>query len=139
MKYKFSPMEFQKTLSNMGYGVGAGPEWWRALFKSLDVGEDGAVSLQDMYDALVLDLPPLPGQGGALGGTAGSVFFSGGEQGRSAGSSPSPQRAFSPNSPLRSTMDTTASRGRAIWENECQVCGAALSADTVFCRSCGTR
>merc|ERR1719161_142503 len=59
MKYKFLPPEFQTTLSYLGYGEGAGAEWWRMLFRSLDVDEDGAVSLQDMYDALVLDLPPV--------------------------------------------------------------------------------
>lgn len=59
MKYKFAPQEFQKALSGLGYGVGAGADWWRALFKSCDVDEDGLVSLQDMYDALVLDLPPI--------------------------------------------------------------------------------
>jgi len=136
MKYKFSPMEFQKTLSNMGYGVGAGAEWWRALFKSLDVDEDGAVSLQDMYDALVLDLPPLPGQAAP----GGSVFFQ--EQARGADVSPSAtQRVFSPNSrasPMASTMDSNAPRSRGVFDNECRVCGSELGTSP-FCRSCGTR
>lgn len=85
MKYKFGSDEFQKTLSWMGYGVGAGKDWWSALFKSLDVDEDSFVTLQDMYDALVLDLPPA--QAGP------NVFFSagGGDDGgtpRSAGKRP---------------------------------------------------
>jgi len=70
MKYKFGGDEFQRTLAWMGYGVGAGKDWWVALFRSLDVDEDGFVTLQDMYDALVLDLPPV--QAGP------NVFFSAG-------------------------------------------------------------
>lgn len=137
MKYKFSPPEFQKTLSNMGYGVGAGPDWWRALFKSLDVDEDGAVSLQDMYDALVLDLPPV-----APGGSSG--FFGG--QSPGGGRSPSPispqQRTLSPQrrSPgFNSTIETNASGRGFANDNECRVCGSEIVGTTIFCNTCGTR
>jgi hypothetical protein len=124
MKYKFSPLEFQKTLSNMGYGVGAGSDWWRALFRSLDVDEDGAVSLQDMYDALVLDLPALPG--GQNAGT-GSVFFQSGGAERTL-SPNSQRRAFSPNS----------TRSPGGFESECRVCGSTLAQGTQYCDFCGT-
>merc|ERR1740129_418923 len=60
LKHKFTAPEFARTLSAMGYGVDAGGEWWRTLFRCVDVDEDGAVSLQDIYDALVLDLPSMP-------------------------------------------------------------------------------
>lgn len=112
MKYKFSPMEFQKTLSNMGYGMGAGADWWRALFKSLDCDEDGAVSLQDMYDALVLDLPPLAGSPGA-------------------------QRSQSPSARQRSP-NRGASPAFGAGDRECQMCGSNLSRGEAFCNVCGT-
>merc|ERR1712172_285956 len=94
MKHKFSPSEFQKTLTAMGYGMGAGADWWKALFKSTDVDEDGAVTLQDMYDALVLDLPPLQEQAGAP-----SVFYS-----SSPGISPEMNRTLSPEAAQRYKM-----------------------------------
>jgi len=131
MKYKFSPMEFQKTLSQMGYGVGAGYGWWNALFRSLDCDEDGAVSLQDMYDALVLDLPPLPGQA-----APGSVFFSTADATRS---DRSPQRAFSPNRSDTSLERTLDLRTRSAYDNQCRTCGSRLNDDAMYCRSCGTK
>jgi len=147
MKYKFSPAEFQKTLSHLGYGVGAGTEWWRALFRSIDVDEDGAVSLQDMYDALVLDLPPAPGQG-----AGGSVFLSGADglsPSRTVRVSPSPgQRTFSPlgrtGSPLGSTWESNAGAAKRTnlmggFDNQCDFCGAGMSGATIFCGACGTR
>eukprot|EP00443_Scrippsiella_acuminata_P108037 CAMPEP_0115649056 /NCGR_PEP_ID=MMETSP0272-20121206/40294_1 /TAXON_ID=71861 /ORGANISM="Scrippsiella trochoidea, Strain CCMP3099" /LENGTH=455 /DNA_ID=CAMNT_0003086693 /DNA_START=57 /DNA_END=1421 /DNA_ORIENTATION=- len=60
LRHTFTEEDFRRTLSHLGYGVGASTPWWRALFVSLDVDNDGAISLQDMYDALVLYLPPMP-------------------------------------------------------------------------------
>ncbi|CAK0867303.1 unnamed protein product, partial [Prorocentrum cordatum] len=57
LRHRFTEEELTGILIGFGYGVGAGPSWWHALFCSLDVDQDGAVSLQDMYSALVLDLP----------------------------------------------------------------------------------
>merc|ERR1740129_1214757 len=75
LKHKFTAPEFARTLSAMGYGVDAGGEWWRTLFRCVDVDEDGAVSLQDIYDALVLDLPSMPEyEMGAAKGSRSSNF-----------------------------------------------------------------
>jgi len=162
MKYKFGPQEFQQTLSQMEYGVGAGSDWWHALFQSIDVDQDGAVSLQDMYDALVLDLPPMAG--GAVGGvggggasTARSVFFPAMDEGPSPRSSrPASPGRFSPASrggpSLNSTIDSRkqgagyrsmgAFEGldlEGLFDNECRVCSADLSHDMLICRVCGTR
>jgi len=162
MKYKFGPQEFQQTLSQLEYGVGAGPDWWHALFLSIDVDQDGAVSLQDMYDALVLDLPPMAG--GALGGggrgaasTGGSVFFPGMDEGPSPRSSrPASPGQFSPASrggPSLSTTIDTRQKGAGyrslglfdgldldgLFNNDCRVCGADLTNDMIICRTCGTR
>merc|ERR1719162_1644404 len=129
MKYKFGPGDFQKTLSHMEYGVGAGPEWWTALFRSIDVDEDGAISLQDMYDALVLDLPPMPG----AASTAGSVFFKGADGASPSNASQRQRPAFSPSSrggpSLSNTMQSNAAE--ALFDNECRVCGADLSQNMV--------
>lgn len=60
-KYRFNELEFCTILDQMGYGEGAATTcWWQwsALFTGLDTDGDGTVSLQDMYSALVLDLPP---------------------------------------------------------------------------------
>lgn len=162
MKYKFGPQEFQQTLSLMEYGMGAGPDWWHALFQSIDVDQDGAVSLQDMYDALVLDLPPMAG--GAVGsvagggaGTARSVFFPGMDDASSQRSSrPASPGRFSPPSrgapSLNTTIDTRQQVGGyrsiglfdgldvdGLFDNECRVCGADISQDMLICRACGTR
>lgn len=150
MKYKFSPSEFQKTLSNMGYGVGAGQDWWRALFKSIDIDEDGAVSLQDMYDALVLDLPISQGQPGAS-----SVFYSTADGPRSNRGDVSPgqtQRTLSPSKggPLFDTIDANKdgylsraefdnARRTGLLNDNCVVCGEAYASSTMFCRNCGTK
>jgi len=139
MKYKFGPGDFQKTLSHMEYGVGAGAEWWNALFKSIDVDEDGAISLQDMYDALVLDLPPLPGPAGGAS-TTGSVFFSATD---GASSASPPQRhaggyAFSPSSRGGSSLQNTLKLD-GLFDDECRVCGSDLSNDMVVCRTCGAK
>jgi len=148
MKYKFGPGDFQKTLSSMEYGMGAGQDWWNALFKSIDVDEDGAISLQDMYDALVLDLPPLPA--GPSGDTNGSLFFSGSSStGRNA-FAPSPRGGY-PSSPrggaasLNSTMNSPAGGNqqtlnlKGLFNDECQVCGADCTNDMVVCQTCGTK
>eukprot|EP00933_Yihiella_yeosuensis_P010742 TRINITY_DN117570_c0_g1_i1.p1 TRINITY_DN117570_c0_g1~~TRINITY_DN117570_c0_g1_i1.p1 ORF type:complete len:358 (-),score=40.79 TRINITY_DN117570_c0_g1_i1:85-1158(-) len=58
--FMFREEEFRITLMGLGYGVGARPDWWHDLFVSLDVDGDGSVSIQDMYDALVLALPSKP-------------------------------------------------------------------------------
>jgi len=60
LRYMFSQDELSNVLGELGYGVGATSRWWHELFSSLDVDGDGLVSLQDTYDALVLELPPLP-------------------------------------------------------------------------------
>eukprot|EP00435_Cladocopium_sp_Y103_P065786 s89_g27.t1 len=49
--------DFHLSLTHLGYGLGAKEPWWSALFVAMDVDGDGVVSLQDMYDALVLALP----------------------------------------------------------------------------------
>lgn len=56
-RFHFEEDAFQKTLMGLGYGVGGQKAWWHSLFLCMDVDGDGAVSLQDMYDALVLSLP----------------------------------------------------------------------------------
>lgn len=59
IRHMFTEEELCGTLSDLGYGVGAAPAWWHALFCSLDIDGDGAIALQDMYDALVLNLPTI--------------------------------------------------------------------------------
>jgi len=162
MKYKFGPQEFQQSLSQMEYGVGAGSDWWHALFQSIDVDQDGAVSLQDMYDALVLDLPPMAGAslgGGGRGAasTVGSVFFPGMDDRRSPRASrPASPGQFSPASrggPSLNTTIDTRQKGAGyrslgafegldldgLFNNDCRVCGADLTNDMIICRTCGTR
>jgi len=126
MKYKFGPGDFRKTLTHMQYGEGAGPDWWNALFVSIDVDEDGAISLQDMYDALVLDLPPLPaGQSNAA-----SVFFQGNVE-----ESPG-KMAFSPNP--REKANAGEQQVAGLFNEECRICGYDLTNDMVVCPQCGT-
>jgi len=60
LRYMFTQEELSKVLGELGYGIGATSRWWHELFSSLDVDGDGLLSLQDTYDALVLQLPPLP-------------------------------------------------------------------------------
>jgi hypothetical protein len=127
MKYKFSPLEFQNTLSQMGYGEGAGTDWWRALFQSTDVDDDGAVSLQDMYDALVLETPHDP-----FAATGALLLSSDNLMGKS-GSTPT--RAISPN---RSAGAAEGRSGTAS-NSECNLCGAYMSPSVVFCTMCGTK
>lgn len=52
--------EFRASLVSLGYGVGGKDAWWASLFASMDIDGDGGISIQDMYDALVLALPPMP-------------------------------------------------------------------------------
>lgn len=54
--------EFRSALTSLGYGVEASAAWWESLFRALDLDRDGAISIQDIYDTLVLDLPSLPEQ-----------------------------------------------------------------------------
>jgi len=60
LRYTFTQDELSKVLGDLGYGIGATSRWWHELFSSLDVDCDGFVSLQDTYDALVLQLPTMP-------------------------------------------------------------------------------
>jgi len=60
LRHMLTEHELRATLSQLGYGSGAAGPWWHALFLSLDVDQNGAISLQDMYDALVLHLQPDP-------------------------------------------------------------------------------
>ncbi|CAK9108864.1 Putative F-box and FNIP repeat-containing protein L60 [Durusdinium trenchii] len=57
LRYAFQEEEFRLALTGLGYGLGAKEAWWSALFVAVDVDADGAVTLQDLYDALVLALP----------------------------------------------------------------------------------
>ncbi|CAL1138328.1 unnamed protein product [Cladocopium goreaui] len=57
LHFTFHEEDFHLSLTHLGYGLGAKEPWWSALFAATDVDEDGVVSLQDMYDALVLALP----------------------------------------------------------------------------------
>jgi len=59
LNYLFDEEEFATVLTGMGYGIDATPEWWKALFTNIDADKDGTISLQDMYDSLVLDLAVL--------------------------------------------------------------------------------
>mmetsp|Transcript_54175 Transcript_54175/g.118528 ORF Transcript_54175/g.118528 Transcript_54175/m.118528 type:complete len:448 (-) Transcript_54175:158-1501(-) len=59
LRHQFTEDELRRSLTSLGYGAGASRVWWRSLFRSLDVDGDNLVSLQDMYDALVLYLPPV--------------------------------------------------------------------------------
>lgn len=57
LHFTFHEEDFHLSLTHLGYGLGAKEPWWSALFVAMDVDGDGVVSLQDMYDALVLALP----------------------------------------------------------------------------------
>ncbi|CAJ1437339.1 unnamed protein product [Effrenium voratum] len=58
LRHSFREEDFRLALMGLGYGLGGKDAWWSALFEAMDVDGDGTVSLQDMYDALVLALPP---------------------------------------------------------------------------------
>lgn len=60
LRHMFTEQELCSALAGLGYGVGAASSWWHEVFSVLDMDGDGLVSLQDMYDALVLQLPPMP-------------------------------------------------------------------------------
>lgn len=72
LAYLFSEEEFRNILTGMGYGIDATANWWKALFRNVDSDKDGAISLQDMYDTMVLDLPVMGG-----GADTYNVFFAG--------------------------------------------------------------
>lgn len=55
LHYVLNLHEFCHGLRVLGYGVNASPSWWQTLFCNIDFDQDGAVSLQDMYDSLVLN------------------------------------------------------------------------------------
>ncbi|CAE7248493.1 CTSC [Symbiodinium natans] len=71
LRFMFSEEDFRIALTGLGYGMGVKDVWWSELFTAMDVDGDGAVSLQDMFDGLVLALPPLPGD---PGGEPGVIF-----------------------------------------------------------------
>eukprot|EP00929_Paragymnodinium_shiwhaense_P096929 TRINITY_DN5867_c0_g1_i1.p1 TRINITY_DN5867_c0_g1~~TRINITY_DN5867_c0_g1_i1.p1 ORF type:complete len:367 (+),score=128.71 TRINITY_DN5867_c0_g1_i1:78-1178(+) len=71
LSYLFHEDEFRNILAGMGYGVDATPAWWRALFQNIDADKDGRISLQDMYDTMVLDLPIIDADDST------NVFFAG--------------------------------------------------------------
>jgi len=80
LRHEFSPSELRRCLTQLGYGAAAAEAWWEALFVSVDVDGDGRVSLQDMYDALVLYLPAGRGADEAssepvAGGSSGEIFW----------------------------------------------------------------
>lgn len=70
LSYLFQEDEFRNILAGMGYGVDATAAWWKGLFLNIDADRDGKISLQDMYDTMVLDLPIMDGDDT-------NVFFAG--------------------------------------------------------------
>lgn len=54
MRHVLTLPELRHALGAWGWGQGADQDWWLPLFRRLDVDGDGFVSLQDIFDALLL-------------------------------------------------------------------------------------